>query len=174
MNPDPSRGSPDAVRAADGAVRAYRRRQCWLAAILAIQLVGGLAALAAPGQEIFPLFSWFLFPLTPQSPRTQAELQLMEYRGQRLDPPLPLATVREAVPAAQAPIVFELGQKLALALAVGDAAAVERLRHTLESALNPGPGRYRLAEVTYDPIERYRTGAVLQVRPMREFQIGPP
>jgi hypothetical protein len=157
-----------------GGSRAYRRRQGWLAAILAVQLVGGLAVLAAPGQEVFPLFSWFLFPLTPQSPATEPELQLLEYRGQRFDPPVALAAVRDAVTAAQAPVVVALGQDMARAVAAGDEAAADRLRRTLESSLNPGAGRYRLVEVTYDPLARFRHGDTLGVQTLREYRIAQP
>jgi hypothetical protein len=169
-------------------LRAYRRRQGWLAAVLAAQLVGGLAALAAPEREVFPLFSWFLFALTPQPEGRAVELRLAELGGRRFDPPVPLETERTLVAPTQAPAVVRLAKAMDAALAAGDAAALRRARQTLEENFlrGRGPGRYALVEVRRDPVARLRAtaqqggrggpdaviAAGVTERVLREFTLG--
>jgi hypothetical protein len=152
-------------------LRAYRWRQGWLAAVLAAQLVGGLAALATPEREVFPLFSWFLFALTPQPEGRAVELRLMELSGRRFDPPAPLETERTLVAPTQAPAVVRLAKAMDAALAAGDAAALRRARQTLEENFligrGRGPGRYALVEIRRDPVARLRATA-----PVRQAQGG--
>jgi hypothetical protein len=157
------------------ALHAYRRRQGWLAAVLAVQLVGGLAVLPAPGHEVFPVFSWFLFALTPPAERTAPELRVAELGGRTFDPPVRLETERSLVRAADAPTVVRLAKDLRAALAAGDTAALARARRTLEENFltGRGPGRYALVEVTHDPVARLRGGAARE-RVVREFTIGEP
>ncbi len=159
--------------APDGlSLHVYRRRKYWLAAVLVLQLAGGLGVLLVPGQEIFPLFSWFLFPLTPEA-GVRYELQILEFRGQAYAVAMAPIAIPGAVDPAQMPTVVALGHRLGLALAVGDEAEVRRLRGLLEGGLLPGVGRYALVAVTYDPIARLRTGTG-QVLRMREFKTGQP
>jgi hypothetical protein len=152
--------------------RAYHRRQNWLAAVLALQLVGGLGVLLTPEQEIFPLFSWFLFPLTPDA-GVRYEVQILEYRGQIYAMAMAPSAIPGAVVPVQLPTVVALGRRLGVALAAGDEAEVRRLRGLLEGGLMPGVGRYALVAVTYDPIARLRTGTEQVVR-VREFKSGQP
>lgn len=160
---------------------AYRRRQGWLATVLAVQLVGGLAALAAPEREVFPLFSWFLFALTPQPEGRAVELRLAELGGRRFDPPAPLETERTLVGPTQAPAVVRLAKAMDAALSAGDTAALRRARQTLEENFlrGHGPGRYALVEITRDPVARLRaagrggaSGPAATERVLREFTIG--
>jgi hypothetical protein len=166
---------PDPSQPVRPALRCYRRRQGWLAAVLAAQLVGGLAVLPAPGHEVFPVFSWFLFALTPPAERTAPELRVAELGGRKFDPPVRLETERSLVRAADAPTVVRLAKDMGAALAAGDAAALARARRTLEENFLPGrgPGRYALVEVTHDPVARLRGGAARE-RVAREFSIGEP
>ncbi|MEI6861575.1 MAG: hypothetical protein WCL04_04920 [Verrucomicrobiota bacterium] len=152
---------------------AYRRRQGWLAAILAVQLIGGLAVLATPGQEEFPLYSWFLFALTPEPVRTRTELRLLEWEGQPPGEPRSLATYHEFVAPSQAPTVVRLARDLGQACAEKDEAAVQRLRRTLEENFIRQPARYELVELSYSPIARLH-GGTEQVRKVREFKTGAP
>ncbi len=152
---------------------AYRRRQGWLAAVLAAQLLGGLAVLAAPGQEVFPLYSWFLFALTPEPVRTRTELRLLELDGQAPRVPMPLESCRELVTPAQAPTVVRLARDLGRACAAQDESEVQRLRRTLEDNFVRRAARYELVELSYSPVERLH-GGTEQVRKVREFKTGQP
>ncbi len=154
--------------------RRYLRRQGWLATVLVLQLLGGLGTLLVSGQEVFPLYSWFLFPLTPGAWQVKPGLLLLEYQGHHHETPLPLESDREVISAAQAPALVRLAQNLAQGVASGNEAAVRVARLELEgNFLNHGAGRYALVEVTYNPIERLH-GGPQQTRILREFKIGEP
>jgi hypothetical protein len=144
-----------------------------LAGLLALQFLGGLGVLVMPAHEVFPLFSWFLFPLTPNSPQVRPVLQLEEYQGHRYEPACPMESVREVVPPAQAPTVVRLAQDLARAVAAGDEKGIALARQKLETNFLTGTGRYALAELSYDPIERLHGGPE-RARTLREFKIGIP
>jgi hypothetical protein len=152
---------------------AYRRQQGWLAAVLVVQLVGGLAVLGAPGQEVFPLYSWFLFALTPEQVRTRTEVRLLELDGRSPGPAVALETDRELVSVVQAPTVVRLARDLGRACAAGDEAEVRRLRQTLEDNFIHRPARYELVEVSYRPIERLHCGTE-QTRSVRQFDTKGP
>jgi hypothetical protein len=137
-----------------------------------VQLVGGLGVLLAPGQEVFPLYSWFLFPLTP-NPGVRAELRLLEYKGRVYATPVSLESAREVVVTTQAPAVVRLARDLARAVAQKNEPETKRIREILEGNYLAGSGRYELVEIEYDPIQRLRSGAE-QVRKVREFNIGEP
>ena len=154
------------------ALSVYRRQRGWLAGVLMLQLVGGLGVLFAPGQEVFPLYSWFLFPLTP-NPGVRAELRLLEYQGRAYAPPVSLESARDVVATTQAPVVVRLARDLARAIAQKNEPEANRIRQILEGNYMAGPGRYELVEIEYDPIQRLQTGAE-QVRKVREFKIGVP
>ncbi len=155
------------------ALRTYRRKQGWLAAVLAAQLLGGLAVLAAPGQEVFPLYSWFLFALTPSADRILPELRVVELGTRTFDPPAPLAAERSLITSVQAPAVVRLAKDLRRALAAGDAAELQRTRRTLEENFLRAPGHYVLVEISHDPIARLH-GAAARERVVRDFKIGEP
>jgi hypothetical protein len=174
---DPPHRIPPMPRAENSprppALRAYRRKQGWLAAALAAQLLGGLAVLPKPAHEVFPLFSWFLFALTPPAERTLPELRVAELGGKKFDPPAPLETERTLITPVQAPAVVRLAKDMGAALAAGDMAALRRARRTLEENYLREPGRYTLVETAYDPVARLH-GAAARERVVREFTIGEP
>ena len=169
-NPDLRPGAPSA--AARLSHRVYRCRQNWLAAVLVLQLAGGLGVLLAPGQEVFPLFSWFLFPLTP-APGTRFEVRILEYHGLNYPAAVDLASIPGAVEPTQLPTVVAVGRNLGRALAKGDEAEVRRLRGLLEGGLLHGVDRYALVEINASPATAFRTGHE-QVRILREFKPGQP
>jgi hypothetical protein len=143
-----------------------------LAAVLALQLAGGLGVLLVPGQEIFPLFSWFLFPLTP-APGVKFEIRIRQYQGQVYPTAMAPADLPGSVEPTQLPTLVFVGRNLGRALAAGDEAEVRRLRGLLENGLLHGVGSYNVVEVTSDPAASGRTGGG-QVRIIREFKTGQP
>jgi hypothetical protein len=150
----------------------YRRRQFWLAAVLVLQLVGGLSVLLVPGQEVFPLFSWFLFPLT-HAPGVRFEIRILGYQGHHYPVAVAPVDLPGAVEPAQLPTLVVVGRNLGRALAAGDEPEVRRWRGLLEGGLIHGVDRYALVEVAFDPIAALRSGSE-QVRTVRVFLPGQP
>ena len=152
--------------------QSYRRRQHFLVVILVLQLVGGLGVLLVPGQEIFPLFSWFLFPLTP-SPGVRFEVRILEFQGRDFPVGVAPADLPGVVEPTQLPTLVAVGRNLGRALAAGDEAEVRHQRGLLEAGLLHGVGRYESVEVTFDPRRQLEAGQE-QVRNLREFKAGQP
>lgn len=138
-------------------MRAYRIAQRWVTLFLAAYFVGGLLTLLHPREEVFPVYSWFLFALVPQQ-RTLYAVVLHEAEGRPL--PQPIA-YQEAIDVVRDPhnvVVHQLIQQLGAALEKQDAAQVAKLRRLLETNYLPARSRYEVAKIGYEPLRRWRTG----------------
>jgi len=136
----------------------YRVLRRLLPGALAVYLVAGFAAAAAPGFEVFPFFCWFLFPIAPNV-ETRHEL-VVERLGDRT---WPKPVSYRSLDLIDDPFAMDLWtsvQALGAAVERGDGAAARHLRTRLEANYLPAPSRYGIDRVTFDPLERYRTGAV--------------
>ncbi len=99
---------------------------------------------------------------------------LVEHAGRRYEPPVALEAERELVAPAQAPLVVVLAADLAKAVATGNETLVKKIRMELEhNILHDQDSRYRLVEITYDPIERLH-GGPMRTQVVREFKTGAP
>jgi hypothetical protein len=138
-------------------MRAYRIAQRWVAFFLAAYFAGGLLTLLHPHQEVFPVYSWFLFSLVPQQ-QTRYALLLREIRGKILEKPLYYEEADGLVPAPHSVTAYELVQQFGAATQSHDEEQQQRLRRVLESNSLPPRTRYDLMEITFDPLTRWRTG----------------
>lgn len=137
-------------------MREYRRTRKGITLFLALYFAGGMLALLRPDQEIFPVYSWFLFALVPDG-RTQYGLLLEEVDGQPLDPP---RLYQEAVGLVYSPhsiTAHKLTQRLGAALERNDSAA-SRQRELLEKNWLPQQVRYSVVKLNADPILRWKNG----------------
>ena len=126
---------------------------------LIIYFVGGLLGALTPKHEIFPVSSWFLFPVTP-NPDTKFALRLYRVEGKTLEPPRFYEEADGFVADPQSIIVYEVTQELGKAERRRDAPAIAEMRHNIETNYIRPPCRYELVAVTYDPVERWKTGKV--------------
>jgi hypothetical protein len=125
-------------------MRGYRKAQRQTAIFLAAYFLGGLLSLLHPRGEVFPVYSWFLFPLVPAE-RTQFALRLYSAGGEPL--PLPRSIT-----------VHELAQQLGAAVDSADSQQVQRVRRTLERNFLPPGARYELVRESFEPLTRWKTG----------------
>jgi hypothetical protein len=146
---------------------AYRILRVWVALFLAGYFALGLATVLLPQQEVFPVYSWFLFPLVPGQ-QTRYALQLQEAHGQRLTGPLLYQDAEGYVANPHSVTVDELVQQLGLAVERGRADDQQRLRQVLEKNHLPSPCRYELVAIMFDPLVRWRTGRY-EVRPLAQY-----
>lgn len=109
----------------------------WPTLLAAAYAVLGVCAAANDKHEVFPFFSWFLFPITPA--------QVTRYELTTSAAPTRLAEVlsmdREVIV-----------QKLGKALAAHDVERIFELRQRLERNFLNGPCSYAVTRRTYDPV----------------------
>ncbi len=146
---------------------AYRILRGWVALFLTGYFALGLATALHPRQEVFPVYSWFLFPLVPGSESRYA-VRLQEAHGQRLTQPLFYQDAEDFVANPQSVTVDELVQQLGLAVKQGRTDEQQRIRQVLEKNHLPSPCRYELVTITFDPLVRWRTGQY-EVQPLAEY-----
>ena|ERR1017187_3095136 len=146
---------------------AYRILRGWVVLFLAGYFVLGLATVLLPRQEVFPVYSWFLFPLVPGL-QTRYALRLQEAHGQRLDPPLLYQDAENYVTNPHSVTVDELVQQLGLVVEKARTDEQRRIRQVLEKNHLPAPCRYELVAITFDPLVRWHTGRY-EVRPLAQY-----
>lgn len=124
---------------------------------LVVYCLGGLLALLTPTYEVFPVFSWFLFPLTPGD-EVRYEIRVYEYGGVPLDPPKLYQEGGGSFVGVHSIELFELIQALGRATERGDNASASNTLLLIENYLK-SPYRVELLRVSYSPVERWKTGS---------------
>lgn len=132
----------------------------------------GFFSLLTPRQEIFPVFSWFLFPFTPQLDQMEFNLRLIELNGipQEHHP-----FYKEASPdftlKPHSPEAWLIIQNLGNAYMKRDLGKVEELRKLLEHNYIPNVTAYSLVEIGFNPIKAFqRAPDALGENPLIRFQ----
>lgn len=142
---------------------AYRILRGWVALFLAGYFVLGLATVMLPQQEVFPVYSWFLFPLVPGQ-QTRYALRLQEAQG-----PLLYQDAEGFVANPHSVTVDELVQRLGRAVEQGRTNEQQHICQVLEKNHLPSPCRYELVSIVFDPLIRWHTGRH-EVRPIAQYQ----
>jgi hypothetical protein len=113
----------------------------------------GVAALAAPNYEVFPFFSWFLFPVTPTTvTRFAVRIQHGDQPPNRtawFEEDTALGVSRHSMDAQM------LIQTLGNSVESKHTTAIHQTRSTFERNFLTGPCRYRLVKRSYDPLIRW-------------------
>lgn len=138
---------------------------------LAAYAIGGLATeVLLPGREksAIPLFSWFLFDEVPNAMQSY-DIEVLKYDEREFDPPLNWS----AADGVASPKGRELIQRIGRRWEHGDTAGANALRRAFERAFLPPGTQYRLVRLTYDPLARWRDGA-LSTAPLQSFIAGRP
>lgn len=115
--------------------------------------------------EIFPIYHWGLFAAV-ETPTTLGEVYLEEVDGERYNPPVRLQDTESYrrlmmsdYDIYNTPNVI---RRLAAALASGRYERAAELEAAFEANfLEQDRVRYSVVNVTFDPVERYRTGKVV-------------
>ena len=137
-------------------MREYRRIRKFITCFLAAYFAGGLLTLLHPRMEVFPVYSWFLFAMVPQS-GPQYGLLLREVNGRSVEPPRLYQESGDWIPAPHSVTVFKLTQQLGAATerSLSD---TNRYRTLLEKNWLPPQTRYELVKLNADPVARWKTG----------------
>jgi hypothetical protein len=135
-----------------------RRARRWLPRFAAAYLALALAAVSAPGFEVFPFFCWFLFPIAPGA-EPRYELRVSTFEGAHLETPEDvqrLGVYRDP----KAMDLWVMTQRLGAALEAGRTEEAARARRIIEGSFLCAPTRYRVDRVAFDPLARWSTGQV--------------
>lgn len=151
----------------------YRRLQIFVAAALAFVMVVGLGGTLTPRHEIFPFASWFLFSLVPGK-RSDFDLILHAASDEPPEQGRPYSQANGLVFHPHSIVAHTIIQELGDAEQNGNTVSSRALRRQIEVEFVPAVTRYDLVRVTYDPVERWRTGRVLTTEPLRSFGTGEP
>lgn len=142
-------------------------------------LVCGYAAMAVlvkpPGNlpELFPFFSWSLFS-TSSDHRTDVTLRVRSVDGRPLAEPTLFYHLKDTFAAARDkdPRLMKLLDRLAVAIRSADTRTADHLREVVELTFMREVAAidYDLVLVSYNPIERLRSGAIDSVQVVASFK----
>ena len=122
-------------------------------------LIGIALGFSGKRQEIFPIFSWFLFDKVPNTV-TRYNIMIHQYQGKDFNPAITLSQGSSFIVGNQEIKARVLIQQLGKAHARGDKNEFSRLRNILETNFFKETTKYELILETYQPIQRWKTGEV--------------
>jgi len=147
-------------------MREYRRTRRGIALFLALYFAGGLLTLLRPEEEVFPVYSWFLFALVPGAGE-QYGLLLEEVNGQPVEPPRLYQEAAGLVRSPHSVIAHKLIQRFGAAVESRDPVQ-SGARELLEKNWLPLQARYAVVKLNADPIARWKNGRY-EVQPLQTF-----
>ena len=153
-------------------MRAYRRHLTFVSLFLAAYLLlGGVFRFTRASGEVFPVSSWTLFLHVPNRV-TEYGIEILAVDGRALEAPRAYHEARELFPGAGDVRADRVVQRMGAALRAGDEARLRELAALFEGrwlGAERRPVRYRLVRRVYAPLERWRSGALLERAALRDF-----
>jgi len=133
----------------------------WTRIFPSVVLIGyfslGIATRAA--DEVFPVFSWFLFHIVPNKP-FHYEVLVLDVENKPLPKPLFFRDARDHLSSlAGEDTALQLMDFFGRAVKSGNEKAAGEYQRTFESTYMPRVTRYALVEVSYQPLEYWKTKA---------------
>ena len=136
-----------------------------------VAIAGGLWA---PKGEVFPFFNWSLFTKVSDQ-RSICEVEILALDGVALETPTRFYDLPKRFAAAQqrSSSIVKLAWRMAKVHKSGDVEQFARLRSVLETSYlgDVDQMTYRLVVYRYNPIERWRSGAVQSAEILGEFAV---
>ncbi|GAB4269695.1 MAG TPA: hypothetical protein DIU37_00110 [Opitutae bacterium] len=122
---------------------------------LAFYFFGGLLALPLQKHELFPVFSWFLFPLTPHE-EVQYALRVYEYNNKVWNPPILFREGRGHFKGAGSIEFYEVLQNAGAAYNENN---MERFNKNMQllNAYLITPYTVEIVQIAYDPLQYWKT-----------------
>jgi hypothetical protein len=142
--------------------------------LLLYAAVGFLADATKPEndfEDVYPFFSWFLFIHVPKATQRGFDARLTSIEGVALTSSVsltasPVAPKNDVRPIQMHNFIDALGR----ALKSGDKSAIEAARKALESRFQK-KATYEVLEIRYHPVDRWRTGALLEETVIGTFAV---
>ncbi|OGI62788.1 hypothetical protein A2818_00895 [Candidatus Nomurabacteria bacterium RIFCSPHIGHO2_01_FULL_40_12] len=154
-------------------MKEYKQLQKFIIGFLIFYFIAGLSTeVFLPGREkdIPMFFSWFLFSHTPdEKSSSQYAVRILEFNDKTLNPPILFNEAYGIVDNPGSPKARALIRKLGPVTMMGTGRESEQLRKLFEQVYLPAPIRYELLFITYDPIQRFKTGEFISIKKLGEF-----
>ena len=154
----------------------YRAFRLLIPLIMLGYLAVAFQAPPAGFTETFPFFNWRLFPSAPPGLASRPEILVHSIDGKTLEPPELFYSLGDHFRSAARGdvLVSKTTVQLARAIARGNPSDIDSLIRVLEETYfsEAREMKYSLVQVSYDPIERYRTGEIRTMREIAAFAKG--
>lgn len=152
-------------------MKRLRRLQLFVTTFLAAQLVVGYLGWLTPSHEIFPFASWLLFSVVPDHV-TDYDLVLRGSFREPQEPPRSFNRASNLVKGVHSVASYQLIQQLGEAVEARNSFQAESVRRQIEEQFYTSGVRYDLIRVTFQPVERWKTGRVLSSHLVESFVSG--
>jgi hypothetical protein len=141
-------------------------------AFLAFYLSIGIGArfLSTQEEDFYPFFSWFLFSHVPQRIQSDFAVTILEVNGETFKTPIPLENASSIYGTSRSFAQYnQYIRSLGTAIKQNNTEEIERLRQLLEYGLPVKSMTYEVQELTFNPIEKFKSGAVIEKRILGKF-----
>lgn len=148
-------------------MKLYRRLSILFFSILLAYPVVGIISAFSEHEEAFPVYCWFLFYLTPNA-KTDFALRILEHNSQPLPQPLLAHEADGFIPNPRSIELYELTQRFGRASQHNNPSALKDIQSLLQNHFLGQVNHYELVSITYDPLERWKSGS-LKITPIQSF-----
>lgn len=125
-----------------------------------------------PGvDEIFPFFGWSLFSKVPNL-ESRYWIAIDRHDGRPVEPPVSFLQAPESIAGGNRWVGRKVIQRLGRAVDKGRTEEVADLRRLLETSYLRGRVGYELRFESYEPLEKWKTGASRETRSLARFESG--
>jgi hypothetical protein len=139
-------------------MQTYRRLQSLGIGFLVLYFVVGLASLATPRQEIFPIYSWFLFATVPNQDE-KYDVRIYSVGHYKMETPVFYNDgAANIVLDPHSITAYKIIQKMGEAYTRDQMKEFRRYRKLFEKNALWSNTDYEIVKVSYDPIQRWETG----------------
>ena len=153
----------------------YIRAKKILASFLVLYAFIGFTAhtMSTSTEDVYPLFSWFLFVTVPPRIQSGFDIMLVSVQGKRLETPVPLLSrpdifSNEKISEQELSFITE---NLARSIWGQQGERISEVRQQLEANFTT-QASYVVREYTYDPLEHFKSGRIASSTVLAEFRIG--
>ncbi len=153
----------------------YTQLKWSIATLLILYTAVGFVADAAKPEndfeDVYPFFSWFLFIHVPNATQRGFDARLTVIEGEELQTAMPLLASPVLPKSDVRPLqVRNLIDALGRALETENEGAITAARKALESNFQK-TATYEILEIRYHPVDRWRTGAILDETVVGTFSV---
>lgn len=133
--------------------------------------VGVGARLLSTGEEDFyPFFSWFLFSHVPQRVGNDFAINILKINGEVVKTPIPFEHAKNIYNTSRSLAEYnQYIRQLGNALKQNNMEEISRIRRWLENNFTAYNVTYEVSEITFDLIERFRSGKVIESKSLGQF-----
>ena len=158
------------------APRRYRNHShLFMVALIAYVLFSNVfKSVGASGAEVFPFFNWSLFTNAAVQQRYNHAIFIEKLDGEVLSPPVLASQLKGRLRIRGSTNIYKATNVFASAIRRKDEKTIRKIRKTIERTYLARAKRltYSVRLVTYEPLQRYRTGKVSWIENLGSFEVS--